>query len=159
MEKVVIGYRDFGGVVDITDPCYDKDTWCRINGVEVVPGRYECSIQISDEGVWGKRVAVIGIYLTDCSRERGTLGKIGEIGVDAGLAGFFEDKPDYSGSEWSRFCDLIDDGNKAWIFSEGFFSESGWGDGEYNVYALKDKSGKAIAIEIYFIEEEDGENE
>lgn len=30
MRKKLIGRKHFEGSVDITDPCYDKDVWCRI---------------------------------------------------------------------------------------------------------------------------------
>lgn len=30
MRKTKIGVMDFHGSVDITDPCYNKDVWCRI---------------------------------------------------------------------------------------------------------------------------------
>ena len=31
------------GEIDLTDPCYDKKTWCRINDVQIKPGEYRCS--------------------------------------------------------------------------------------------------------------------
>jgi hypothetical protein len=75
--------------------------------------------------------------------------EIGEIGVDAGLAGFFNDKPDYTDDEWSEFCDSIRNGN-AWIRDEGFFSSSGYGDGCYPVNACR-INGEIVALEIRFI--------
>lgn len=35
MRKAKIGVMDFHGSVDITDPCYDKDVWCRMNNVKI----------------------------------------------------------------------------------------------------------------------------
>ena len=40
MRKTKIGVMDFHGSVDITDPCYDKDVWCRMNNVKISEG--EC---------------------------------------------------------------------------------------------------------------------
>lgn len=34
MRRKKIGVMDFHGSVDITDPCYDRDTWCRMNDVK-----------------------------------------------------------------------------------------------------------------------------
>lgn len=77
------------------------------------------------------------------------MAEIGSIGVDAGLAGFFMNKPDYTDDEWSDFCDYIRNGD-AWIKNEGFFSSSGNGDGCYPVYAYK-QNGEITALEIRFV--------
>ena len=89
---------------------------------------------------------------------------IGTICVDAGLAGFFENKPDFTNDEWSHFCDLtfgnetdndfkvID--NCAYVKNgnnyKGFYTSSGEGDGNYHVYVKKDDNGKTIAAYIDF---------
>lgn len=31
MRKKLIGRKHFEGVIDITDPCYDRNVWCRMN--------------------------------------------------------------------------------------------------------------------------------
>lgn len=149
MTKIVIGERHFGGVVDITDPCYDRDVWCRMNDVEIVPGNYQCAIWKKDCGDWGNRVGIIGIYLGEIVPPQKKMKCIGEIGVDAGLAGFFEHKPDYSDEEWSRLCGSIRHGD-AWIHDDGFFSSSGYGDGGYDVFAYEN-DGKTTALEIRFL--------
>lgn len=43
MRRKLIGRKHFEGVVDITDPCYDKDAWCRMNA-EVKSGTYDCRV-------------------------------------------------------------------------------------------------------------------
>lgn len=75
--------------------------------------------------------------------------KIGSIGVDAGLAGFFHNKPDYSDEAWSKFCDRIRHGD-AWLTEDGFYSSSGYGDGCYGVYAYK-QDGEITALEVRFL--------
>ena len=75
--------------------------------------------------------------------------EIGSIGVDAGLAGFFHNKPDYDDDAWSAFCDRIRHGD-AWITGDGFYSSSGYGDGGYGVYA-QEHNGEIVALEIRFI--------
>ena len=160
MEQI-IGTREYKGRVDVTDPCYDRDTWCRLNDVEIKPGEYECWADVWDNtqtNGWGERVARLGIRLLG-SDER-TFNYLGEIGVDAGLAGFFEDKKDYTSEEWLEFCEEIDRSNsKAWILNEGFFSSSGYGDGGYPVYAARDASGQIVALEIQFISEDEEDDE
>lgn len=163
LNKEVVGKKYFEGIIDITDPCYDKGVWCRMTA-EVVPGEYDCIVHTihEDEDAAYKRVAVIGIYLSDHAFDEYDIAEmrpIGTIGVDAGLAGFFMDKPDYTDIEWSNLCDELGDMEYAWMREEGFFSSSGYGDGGYPVYATYNESGKAIALEIQFIWDEAEEDE
>ena len=32
------------GLCDVTDPCYDKDTWCALHNVKIMPGVYSAFI-------------------------------------------------------------------------------------------------------------------
>lgn len=144
--RKIIGYKDFGENIDITDPCYDRDVWCRTNDLKIRAGNYECVVYLNEHS----RVNTIGIYLNGITPKKEEFSEIDEIGVDAGLAGFFNNKPDYDDDAWGEFCQKIKDGN-AWIFDEGFFSSSGYGDGCYGVYAYKD-NGEITALEIRFIE-------
>lgn len=159
MEKV-IGIRKFGSHIDITDPCYDRDVWCRMNQVEIVPGEYECYVEIFDneqtEG-WGNRVAVIGIRLA--GTKANVLADVGFIGVDSGLAGFFDNKPDYSDDQWAALCNQLNDYPSIHLYDDGFFASSGYGDGEYPVYTNAVRGTRATCVEICFIEENCDEEE
>lgn len=149
MTETIVGTKYFPEKIEITDPCYDKDVWCRINDFPISAGTYECYVQVannSETGGWGKRVAKIGIRKENaCDYKR-----VGNIGVDAGLAGFFIDKPDYDDNQWMEFCNKINNEKQAWIFDEGFFSSSGYGDGGYDVYAGY-SNGKITEVYIEFI--------
>ena len=88
LKKNVIGNRYFTDSVDITDPCYDRDTWCRMNGVKIKPGNYKCIVWMRpDKFVHeGKkyddtRVATIGIYLDGNIPYANEMEEIGEIGT------------------------------------------------------------------------------
>ena len=161
MTTEIIGKRVFGSKVDITDPCYDRDVWCRMNDVEIVPGEYECYVEMAsnDETAgWGERVATIGIRLPNVA-EDAWYDYLGEIGVDAGMAGFFEKKPDYTDDEWRDFCEELDRRtNNAYLLDVGFFSNSGYGDGGYGVYGVKTADG-IVALKIEFIPPEDEEED
>jgi hypothetical protein len=155
MRRKKIGTKHFEGIVDITDPCYDRDVWCRMTA-EVKAGEYECHIwrqtkKCNYDGREYKdvRVGVIGIYLDGIIPAARVMEEIGEIGVDAGLAGFFMNKPDYNDEEWDDLCNSIHDGD-AWIRDDGFFSSSGYGDGCYGVYAYK-IDNEIVALEIRFL--------
>ena len=159
MEKEIIGNMHFGPFVDITDPCYDRDVWCRMNNLQIIEGEYTCAIWLhkesyvfADKEHTYKSVGRIGIYLDGIFPDENNMEEIGEIGVDAGLAGFFMDKPDYTDDEWNDFCDSIETGN-AWIKPEGFFSNSGGGDGCYPVVIARNNKGDINAVEIIFYEE------
>lgn len=146
MKEIICGKKTFPNKIDITDPCYNHDVWCRINDYEIPAGEYECYIkEKSDKETdgWGKRVAKIGIR----RKKADNYTKIGDIGVDAGLAGFFVDKPDYTDEQWNEFVYRKGD---AWIVNDGFYSSSGYGDGVYDVYAGY-KDGEVVEVFIDFI--------
>ena len=152
MKTIHVGQKEFGPKVDITDPCYDKDVWCRINDVEIKPGLYNCYVNLysdKETGGWGERVAsleIIHLGLTATSFK-----EIGNVGVDAGLAGIFQNKPDYTDEEWYDFCERINVG-KYWIINEGFFSSTGYGDGYYPVSAAY-LNGEIIGLKINYMKD------
>ena len=137
--------------LDITDPCYDRDVWCRLNDIQISPGKY--SVTEFKEG-----------YMTEClmikNAEEKPVGRnsqkwkyIGEIGVDAGIAGFFWNKPDFSDEQWSAFCEALKEKeqNSSIIIDEyGIYSAS-QDDGGYSVYGIKNDSDNYTALKIEFI--------
>lgn len=90
MRRKKIGAMDFHGSVDITDPCYNRDVWCRMNDVKIHDGSYTCIAWYqTDKGEYDgkpysyKVVGILGIYLDGiipCQKE---MKEIGSIGVDA----------------------------------------------------------------------------
>lgn len=150
------------GLVDITDPCYNKKVWCRMNDVKVVPGTYNCYAYYGETKYCGNRCWITQIVLADGPYDEIAEDKIhsgrswrvvGEIGVDAGLAGFFNHKPDFNDEEWYALCNEMSSKDefirKFANGGQGFWTSSGLGDGVYTVYAIRDK-GKIIALEIRF---------
>ena len=158
------------GTVDITDPCYSKAVWCR-RTEKVTPGIYNCYAYIGEEPDWGRRVWINQIVIADGDEadyaealvsEDETWEEIGKIGVDAGMAGFFQNKPDFDDDDWDEFCSWICDKSishnpeniedsflKSFESGDGFWTHSGCGDGCYGVYAIK-KDDKIVALEIRF---------
>jgi hypothetical protein len=141
-----IGTFTLGNEVDITDPCYDYDTWCRMT-TECKPGEYTAYIKVSNTGDWGNIVEYIAIYKdneTDYAHN-GQMHTIGSIGVDSGCAGFFNNKPNYNDEEWYSLVDEMNPNeNNVYVMPYGIFSDSGYGDGEYWVYANKERSAFGI---------------
>lgn len=156
MRRKKIGIKDFHGSVDITDPCYNKDVWCRMSDVRIREGEYTCLIwRHTENGVYNgkpychKLIGAIGIYLNGNIPRAKDMGEIGSIGVDAGLAGFFHNKPDYDDDAWSAFCARVRHGD-VWLIEDGFYSFSGYSDGSYGVFAHK-QDGEIVALEIRFL--------
>lgn len=170
LERNYVGQIHLGSVVDITDPCYDKDTWCRMQA-EIKSGTYNCYSYIGESKGWGKRVWINQIVIADdadaaATEEKIRIGRswrtIGSIGVDAGLAGFFDRKPDFKDDDWQEICDwMFDDCThnpnnvyESYIDNfdgkDGFWTESGCGDGVYTVHAIRNNKRQIVALEIRF---------
>lgn len=147
------------GRVDITDPCYNHDVTCRINDLHTKAGSYKCSY---DYSTGARRVISASIEYCGDDMPKCTLSKrlYTTIGVDAGLAGFFiAPKPNYNKDEWHSLCNEIGNGN-VYIDEKGFFTSSGYGDGEYPVMAdyecNKDgTTGEIVGLTIIFINDDE----
>ncbi len=163
-----IGMISVGNTIDIADPGMDRGTYPTL---PVVSGEYFCKVYIGgnkpDRTVWITQIV---------NKEHFGKGKLGvqEISVDenwervatvnvyCGLAGFFNNKPDFPEKTWKAMCDKYAESNhsihmlkyfeKDKLGDYGFFASSGLGDGEYPVYAIK-RYGKIVALEIRFFEE------
>lgn len=73
---------------------------------------------------------------------------IGYIGVDAGLAGFFNNKEDYDDDAWQKLCDNL--GTKdAMLLPNGAFTSSGFGDGSYAVFTNDEETAFVIDFGLY----------
>ena len=93
-EKITVtnkGTITLGKEVMISDPCYGLGVWCQGVLTNVLPGKYECFVEHSNEGKWGSRVARIYVkhieYLDVLLY--GNLEDI-EVGVDSGTAGIYD---------------------------------------------------------------------
>lgn len=143
--------------LDVTDPCYDRDVVLRTT-VDIDPGVYDYEIIIDGSTGWGDRCKSISIKKEGCGKTRRGPA-IGAIGVDAGLAGFFENKPDYDCDAWDKICESLhgyprviatDQNNKEPFGCECVFCSSGFGDGYYTVSSLLNFRGQVVGYEITF---------
>lgn len=159
-----VGRFRFGGKIDITDPCYNKDVRGRFT-VASKTGDYKCRVSTTDDG---RVVAAIIIKHVDLPDEHmnfkfGTE-LVGHIGVDAGLAGFFNEKPDYiSNGTWGAVCNEMsiqeEQGARHFFNKDGFFAMSGYGDGCYEVYGHQCGCDTYDALCIVFVPPDDDECE
>lgn len=160
------------GTLWVTDPCYDPGTWCQAKLESVRKGTFGAFTRISDEADWGDRVVDLLIVHTDIGvldpeDERFTLIEA-TIGVDAGQAGFFDGDMKIGDGEYGdiksfygKCCHVSGNENKSGIiWGSGVNSSSGFGDGSYECFVIKDDRGEVIAAKIVFItEDEDEEDE
>lgn len=145
-KKKTIGTMCFDDKIDISDPCYSRDVWCRVNDIDVQPGDYDVVTWITPNST----VGIIGIYLNGIVPDQERMGYLASIGVDSGTAGFLKAGTELNREQWKDFCDKMSESKEsAWIRDWGAVSSSGHGDGEYDVYTFK-VNDKVIAAEIRF---------
>jgi len=144
----------------VTDPCYGKEIWCTYTITDAKPGIWEGDVVMSDEGVWGNRVAELHVrhtedYATDPTEKIDTV-----IGVDSGQAGFFDldEFPDCGGADdkfYNEACEVtLSKGIPAGPVSNmGIVSSSGFGDGGYSLYVGRNDKGEVISASLIFIDE------
>jgi len=89
-----LGAVEFSGKVVVSDPCYDRGTWCAQTDFPVKPGRYQVHATFSDEGGFGLRVAALAFYHEDFMQQALWMEwqeACTNIGVDSGQCGVFDD--------------------------------------------------------------------
>lgn len=152
MIEVVHGEIMLPGAIDISDPSYDEDVWCRINNFPISTGTYECytwTASDKETGGWGKRIARIGIRIPGYSADK--YERKGMIGVDSGLAGFFN-------CDTRKAFDEVLNGHNStkdvFLLDDAFFSSSGYGDGGYDVY-VGYRNDLVTEVYIEFIGDDD----
>ena len=178
METTLGTFEVTGDKLLVTDPCYERGTWCAGVVKNVRPGTWVGVVRYSDEGLWGTRVRQVEAhYIGSNPSDSGWTMQQFDVGVDSGQAGIF-DEARYPNGEpgeygdastfYGRACEATlgrDDeestrrrGN---VISEGVVVSSGYGDGSYVCEAFDGADGKVVAVRITFIgddEEYDGED-
>ena len=161
------------GAIMASDPCYDTTVWCASKIENVKNGTWVSCIVYSNEGAWGKRVSDLIATHEDVHKIHMTQWeKIDSCGVDSGQFGFFDYKyfvDHESEREWgapgfyNECCEATHDESKGFggnvIGNAGVVSASGYGDGSYPVYVLKDKDGLIVGVKASFLSEDEVEVE
>ena len=168
------------GSLVCSDPCYTTDIWCMGTVNNVKKGTWSAEVDERTVGAWGKRITQLRVYHTNSSVE--TMSSKweelpGTFGVDSGQFGFFDaehyrkadsvkeqtkydfggdyltDGNDRDGDEWYHACCHLTLGPDSWgTIPNGAVSSSGYGDGSYDVYGLKNADGEYIAFTVVFID-------
>lgn len=163
MKQIQLGKR-----VRVSDPCYGTNVWCSGVVDNVKEGTYNVDAKISDEGVWGERVKFLTAIHSDYSGPSVIVKASFEVGVDSGQAGIYDEdyynqyhsshsKDDCNEDWYDDICQLTNPfGTKD---GKCVVSSSGFGDGCYDCYLLKDQNNEVVGFQIIFIEEEDDEDD
>ena len=177
------------GKIVCSDPCYTTDVWCMGVVDNVVNGTWVASVDKRDMDDWGERIAVLWIANKEQMAKNPKIAweVLAEEpmnftgGVDSGQFGFFDkafykndesakdlEKYDFGvdydkevGDKWYRGCANITLGAESWgVLPNGVVSSSGFGDGSYDVFGLKNSEGEYIAFAVVFIyDDEDDEDD
>lgn len=169
------------GNVMVSDPCYEVGSWGQAQLNNTKKGEWIAKIKQFDEGEWGIRNGeLIALHKSiDISNELNWKLEKAIIGVDSGQAGIFDltvfrndevsmsstflssEAQEEKGEKWySHICDLtLETNERAGITKGGVVSSSGYGDGGYELFTIRDENDSVVAIKIVFIGDEVEEEE
>ena len=175
------------GKMILSDPCYSVPTWCQGVVENVKNGEWIGIAELTNQGQWGDRISMLLSMNVDAMNKNPNLeqelitmskplpfegavdsGQFGHFDFDnyrkdelaINLVKAFED--DYSteeGDEWYRACCEITLHNEFGAMPFGVVSSSGFGDGGYTNYGIKDDSGQYVGFMTIFIDDEDDEDD
>ena len=164
MVKCLGTFEVKGNSLVVSDPCYEYGLFgCSIL-TNVLSGNYTAYAIYSDDD----RVATLQIIHENYSNSKinyfnGELYS-SDIGVDSGQAGFFEEEyyKENQGGEfgdkdsfYGKCCDLtLSEVQGGIIDNRGIVSSSGYGDGSYSLYVIRNEEEKVVITWIDFIDEE-----
>lgn len=161
-------FQVVSGTLTISDPCYAAEG-VRGRGelADVRLGSWDAHVVYKDCGDWGTRAAVLIAKNTAeeiaHDDKRWSLTAI-EVGVDSGQAGIF-DKQHYKDNAvaegqpqaeyikdnpwYAMCCAMTSEGRQAGVIPFGVVSSSGYGDGVYDCYTIKE-AGIIVAVKLDF---------
>ncbi len=163
------------GKLVISDPCYTLDTWCMAVVNDVENGTYIIYAEESDGRI--SEIEVLN-QKEPCGSPWAEISN--DIGVDSGQCGIFDfdhyrkdtdypmasqfeadgynDKGD--GEHWySHCCDVTLGEDGVGSVVGGAVASSGYGDGCYTAYVMRNEEGQVIGVKIVFITEEDDDDD
>lgn len=177
------------GKMILSDPCYELGTWCQGEISNVKNGEWVGIIEQSDEGDWGVRnsrlISLNVDALVKNPKLEQKLMSYGELipftgGVDSGQFGHFDfdnyrkdenvinspkvfddEWEQESGDKWYRACcyqTLKTDDNFG-VVPYGVVSNSGYGDGSYLTYGIKDENNCWVGFMTIFIGDDEETDE
>lgn len=182
-------FECLSGRLMISDPCYSRDTWCQGVLKDCEVGTWWAYVVRDDRerriselhahkgGVPEWALNKGRWELAGVENEFGALEEL-NVGVDSGQCGIYDDSAfpddtgDYGGddeppSEYRKICEAVNGPDDSFgpgvaivLDGRGVCSQSGYGDGGYNVYVSGDReTGLINSVKIVFIGDENEEDE
>jgi hypothetical protein len=181
MKKSIGNFAIESGTVRISDPCYDKKTWCAGTVSGVLKGDWKAAVNLNSEG----RVSSLVVTHAKVKPTDKWIALKMTCGVDSGQMSIFDDKFYRKASEsvgkitkqwesmakdkhqeekdggapfYAAACSLTcgneedpNHENHGGVMPHGAVSSSGYGDGSYTAYTREDAKGNIVAIKVKFI--------
>jgi hypothetical protein len=163
------------GLLRVTDPCYEADTWCAGTLEGVKDGGWYAHVGYhKDVSGWGTRVAYLHIRHSDVQSHFDPEAEFDStwensgihVGVDSGQAGFFiqalfeqvcESEP-VKEKFYEEVCDMTGNEQSWGVHAIGVVSSTGYGDGSYDCLVRR-VDGQIVEAMIVFIPEYEEELE
>ena len=153
------------GKVLVSDPCYDKGTWCQGILNNVRKGNWTAYVRKGREGRIAQLIAVADGEKTDKITKPTDF----HIGVDSGQCGIFDSEhyqlssdvkkvPKFNAltlnedaDKWYNMCcDLTLSEVQGGVIPYGCVSSTGWGDGDYYLYT-KTKDKEIVGLRVRYM--------
>lgn len=176
------------GKMVLSDPCYELGTWCQGVAENVKNGTWVGVLEQSDEGGWGVRNSILISMNVEAMEKNPRLEmelmSSGDLinwgGVDSGQFGHFDyanyrkdenaiDLPKVWEDEWEsqegdkfyRACcyQTLETEDSFGVIPFGVLSSSGYGDGSYPTYGIKDENGEWVGFMTIFIGDDEDEDD
>lgn len=150
------------GRLIVSDPCYDRDVKCIVEGV--ANGTWDAAITLEYDSVAELSVAKVGSKIT---RDQVIEPVKFDVGVDSGQVCIVDEEV-YPQGDPGEVDDLTTFYGRACQSTEielgdiienqrGVNVRSGDGDGTYEAFVARDKDDRIVALRVVFIEEDCGE--
>lgn len=168
--KVIGKFTVESGKLVVSDPCYERGTWCQGVIANVMNGTWTAAVE-QEKGIIVELLA--GLNLGDFEAVRGNPKRFAalkyekepfEVGVDSGQAGIFDESfypvgetIDFEGT--GSFYDACGDATlrselgAGVVKNRGVVSSSGHGDGSYVCYTRRNAPGEVIGVRVVFLPE------
>jgi hypothetical protein len=145
----------------VTDPCYERGTWCQGVVENALPGVWEAAVVYANEGsLWGIRNRSLEAHHASYTPSDNWEKAPFEVGVDSGIAGIFaeslyprdkkqlehEDRQSFYGRVSTEALGILASG----IMPEGAVSLTAYGDGGYDCFTHKNDAGNVDGVRVVF---------
>jgi hypothetical protein len=157
MRQLRLGtFENKSGTLVVTDPAYDLGTWCQSVIENAAKGKWFAFVDKGRFTKLGIRCMQLHAVHEDALYEKVTYKweESGpEICVDSANAGIFDldAYPKGKTDDFIQQCyELTNTKKGAGVIEGGVVSDSGLGDGIYDVYVATDNDGRTVAVTIVF---------